>query len=83
MTMLTREDPKNVVPITPEIARFVQRFLKGAGLYTGAVQGRWDPKTREALEGWMGVENLENKVRTDGMLWDSVWRYLQQKAGAQ
>jgi len=83
MTMLTREDPKNVVPITPEVARFVQRFLKGAGHYTGPVQGRWDTKTREALEGWMGVENLENKVRTDGVLWASVWRYLQEKAGAQ
>src|SRR2546426_393832 len=83
MTMLTREDPKNVVPITPEVARFVQRFLKGAGHYTGPVQGRWDTKTREALEGWLGVENLENKVRTDGVLWASVWRYLQEKAGAQ
>jgi uncharacterized Ntn-hydrolase superfamily protein len=83
MTMLTREDPKNVVPITPEVTRFVQRFLKGAGHYTGAVHGRWDAKTQEALEGWMGVENLENKVRTDGVMWASVWRYLREKAGAQ
>jgi uncharacterized Ntn-hydrolase superfamily protein len=83
LTMLTREDPKNVVPITPEIARFLQRFLKGSGYYTGAVQGRWDAKTRAAFEEWMGVENLENKVRTDEKLWASLWRYVQEKAGAR
>src|SRR3989442_11978879 len=83
MTMLTREDPGNVVPITPEIARFVQRLLKGAGHFTGAITGRWDAKTQAAFESWMGVENLENKVRTDGTLWASVWRYVQEKAGAR
>ena len=83
MTMLTREDLGNVVPITPEIARFVQRLLKGAGHFTGAITGRWDAKTQAAFEGWMGVENLENKVRTDGTLWASVWRYVQEKAGAR
>ena len=83
LTMLTREDPKNVVPITPEIARFLQRFLKGSGYYTGAVQGGWDAKTRAAFEEWIGWENLENKVRTDGKLWASVWRYVQEKAGAR
>jgi len=83
LTMLTREDPKDVVPVTPEIARLLQRFLKGSGYYTGSVQGRWDAKTRAAFEEWMGVENLENKVRADGKLWPSVWGYLQQKAGAR
>jgi uncharacterized Ntn-hydrolase superfamily protein len=83
LTMLTREDPKDVVTVTPEIARLLQRFLKGSGYYTGSVQGRWDAKTRAAFEEWMGVENLENKVRADGKLWASVWGYLQQKAGAR
>jgi len=83
LTMLTREDPKSVVSITPEIARFVQRFLKGSDQYTGAVHGRWDARTQAAFAGWMGVENLENKVRTDGKLWASVWRYVMEKAGAR
>jgi len=83
LTMLTREDPKNLVPITPEITRVVQRFLKGAGFYTAEVHGRWDAGTQGALEAWMGVENLEQKVRHDGHLWGSVWQYIQEKARGQ
>ena len=83
LTMLTREDPKDVVPITPEVARFLQRFLKESGYYTGAVLGRWDERTRHAFEEWMGVENLEEKVRKDGRLWASVWRHVRGKAGAR
>ena len=81
LTMLNREDPTSVVPITPDVARFIQRFLKGSGYYTGPVLGRWDAKTRAAFEEWMGVENLEEKVRADGKLWASVWRHLQFEAG--
>jgi uncharacterized Ntn-hydrolase superfamily protein len=79
MTMLTREDPGNVIEVTPEVAKFVQQFLQRKGHYRGPLHGRWDEKTREALEGWMGIENLEQKVRTDTKLWGSVWRYIQEK----
>ena len=81
MTLLTREDPTNVVRITDEVATFVQRFLAGRAYYKGRTHGRWDADTQKAFEGWMGVENLEEKVRTDGKLWGSVWRYIQEKAG--
>lgn len=83
LTMLTREDPKNVVPITPEVARFVQRYLAGAGFYPGPVHGEWDGKTEESFGAWMGVENLENKMRKDGKLWGSVWRYVQDRASGR
>jgi uncharacterized Ntn-hydrolase superfamily protein len=81
LTILTREDPANVVEITPEVASFVQRFLAGAGFYDGPVRGTWDGKTQESFEAWMGVENLENKVRRDGKMWGSVWRHVQERAG--
>ena len=80
VTMLTREDPKNVVAVTPDVARFIQRFLAARGLFDGPVTGTWEPRTQAAFESWMGVENLEEKVRKDGKLWGSVWRYLQEKA---
>src|SRR2546427_631153 len=51
VTLLTGEDPKNVVPITPEMGRFVQRLLAREGHYRGATHGRWDRKTQEAFEG--------------------------------
>ncbi len=82
MTMLTREDPGNVVDITPEIAKVVQRFLQEQEYYRGSAHGRWDKRTQEAFVGWMGEENLEQKVRTDKKLWGSVWRHIQEKAGA-
>jgi len=83
MTILTREDPRNVVGITPDVARFVQRFLAGAGFYAGPVHGTWDAKTKDAFDAWMGIENLENKMRDDGKMWGSVWRYLQEKAAGR
>lgn len=79
VTMLTREDSKDVVVITPEVTSFVQRLLVRARAYDGPVHGEWDSKTEAAFEGWMGVENLENKLRKDGKLWGSVWRYIQEK----
>ena len=83
LTALTREDPAHVVAITPDVAAFVQRFLAGAGFYDGPVHGTWDGRTQAAFEGWMGVENLEGKVRRDGKLWGSVWRHVQEKAGGR
>jgi len=83
MTMLTREDPSNVVEITPDIGKRVQRFLQHQGYYRGSAHGRWDKKTQGAFVLWMGEENLEQKVRTDKKLWGSVWRHIQEKAGPE
>ena len=83
MTILTREDPRNVVEITPDVARFVQRFLAGAGLYPGPVHGTWDARTRDAFDVWMGIENLENKMRDDGKMWGSVWLHLHERASGR
>jgi uncharacterized Ntn-hydrolase superfamily protein len=83
MTMLTREDPHNVVEITPDVAKRVQRFLQAQEYYRGSAHGRWDRRTQEAFVSWMGEENLEQKVRTDKKLWGSVWRHIQEKAGTE
>ena len=80
LTVLTREDPKNVVEITPEVARYVQQFLAARNFDCGPLTGTWDAATEAAFEAWMGIENLEEKVRKDGKLWGSVWRHLQEKA---
>ncbi len=82
VTMLTREDPRSVVDITPDVASFIQRFLARTGYYDGRAHGTWDTRTEGAFEAWIGVENLENKLRMDGKLWGSVWRYLQRMARA-
>ena len=79
LTMLTREDPEDIVDIDAEVAAFLQGFLSNRGLYKGPVHGKWDLKSKESFESWMGVENLENKVRKDGKLWGSVWRYVRER----
>lgn len=80
LTMLTREDPANTVDITADVARYVQRHLAQVGAYDGGVNGTWDVTSERALESWMGLENLENKIRKDGKLWGSVWRYIVERA---
>jgi len=80
LTMLTREDPKNTVDITADVAAYLQRYLAQVGAYDGPLNGTWDAQSEQALESWMGVENLENKIRKDGKLWGSVWRYIREGA---
>ena len=83
LTILTREDPGNVIQITPEVARFVQQFLAARKIYDGPATAKWDANTKDAFDAWMGIENLENKMRNDGKMWGSVWRYVQEKAAGR
>src|SRR6266540_1922118 len=74
VTLLNREDPKDVVRLTPEVVREMQAGLAKLGLYRGPVSGRLDAKTKAAFEGWVEVNNFENKLRRDDQLWGSVLR---------
>src|SRR5436189_104668 len=74
VTLLNREDPKDVVRLTPEVVREVQAGLAKLGLYRGPVSGRVDAKTKTAFEGWVEVNNFENKLRRDDKIWGSVLR---------
>src|SRR5438034_223023 len=40
----------------------------------GRASGKFDPKTKAAFEAWASVNNFENKVRSDGKVWGSVFR---------
>ena len=80
VTMLTREDPADMVAITPEVAKWVQEFLAKRGRYQGPIDGEWSAPTANAFQDYLGIENLEMKLRKDGKLWGSVWRYLLRKA---
>lgn len=74
VTLLNREDPKDVVPLTPGVVRELQAGLAALGYYKGSANGKYDKATRKAFEDWAGMNNFENKVRTDGKLWGSVHR---------
>ncbi len=74
VTLLNREDPKDVVRLTSGVVREVQTGLTKLGLYRGPVSGRLDAKTKDAFEGWVEVNNFENKLRRDDKIWGSVLR---------
>ena len=73
-TLLNREDPKDVLPLNANVVREIQSGLSGLGLYRGPSSGKFDTKTKAAFEAWASLNNFENKIRTDGKVWGSVFR---------
>jgi uncharacterized Ntn-hydrolase superfamily protein len=80
MTMLSREDPKNLLTIDDDITTTIQRDLKKLGMYSGSVNGAFDDATKKALSNFIGINNFENKMREDGRIWRSVLDYLEDTA---
>ena len=39
--------------------KLIQEILKGKGFYTGAIDGKWGPKTKEAMEDFQAAHELE------------------------
>jgi len=79
LVMLEREDPEDVVRLE-DVAGSVQEALAALGFYRGPITGVPDEETLEALEKWMAVYNFENKIRRDGLLWGTVYRFLLEEA---
>jgi uncharacterized Ntn-hydrolase superfamily protein len=63
-----RSDPKNLIKITPDIARELQQIMKERGFYNGEVNGVFDADTKQALKDFMGWENYDERVRDDDQI---------------
>jgi len=74
LTLLNREDPKDVLGLRVDVVRELQAGLAALGFYRGPTSGKFDAKTKAAFESWASVNNYENKVRSDGKVWGSVFR---------
>ncbi len=79
LTILEREDPNDVVD-PKSVAGELQEALKALGFYRGPVTGELNEETMRALEEWMAVNNFENKIRRDGLIWGTVYRFLLEEA---
>jgi uncharacterized Ntn-hydrolase superfamily protein len=83
---LTSPDPATLLPITAEITREFQEVLTFFGYYSGPIDGNFEAITRNALESYGGVENLEMRLSTldtgqiDPLVLDFLRRKRQQKA---
>ncbi len=64
------------VPVTEQLATEVQRLLQQTGFYSGPLSGVLDDETRSALEAWAGVENLEERLRSDDLIDPQVLEQL-------
>jgi uncharacterized Ntn-hydrolase superfamily protein len=53
--------PESLVMIDKQIARELQRIAKRAKQYHGLLSGEYDAATREAVEGLISIENLEDR----------------------
>jgi len=79
LTILERENPDDVYSLN-EVAYNIQLALKKLGYYRGEVDGNLNEDTIKALELWIGVNNFENKMRSDGKIWGSIYRFLMKQA---
>lgn len=79
LTILEREDPDDVYELS-DIAEDLQKALRKLGYYSGRITGVLNEETLNALELWMSINNFENKMRKDGKIWGSIYRFLIEQA---
>ena len=76
LSLLKRDDPKDIVKIEGEVTKNIQKVLKKDGFYKGEIDGKFSDVTRKALRKWLHTNNFEVKERDDDYLWGSVYRYM-------
>src|SRR2546422_11426369 len=74
LTLLTREDPKDVVLLKPEIVREIQANLAVLGIYRGPTSGKFDAESKSAFETSAEMNNYENQARKDAKVWARLYR---------
>ena len=76
MTMLSREDPKNLLTIDHDIAVVLQKNLMKLGMYKGEITGVLDDATNKALHEFVNINNFENRMHEQGWIWKSILDYM-------
>lgn len=76
MTMLPREDPKNLLTIDHDIAVVLQKNLMKLGMYKGEITGVLDDATNKALHEFVNINNFENRMHEQGWIWKSILDYM-------
>ena len=57
----------------------IQKALKNAGLYTGAVDGKLGPKTKKAIEEFQSSKGLKADGKVGPKTWAELEKYLVQQ----
>lgn len=77
-----RSDPRDVVPIAGEDAKYLQHLLSRKGFHKGRTDGVWDEASTSALADYMGWENYDTRIRRDGKIDRKILELIRQKEGA-
>jgi uncharacterized Ntn-hydrolase superfamily protein len=80
---LTPPREADLLPIDAAIARELQALLKRAGFYHGPITGTYDAATRNALEQYGGIENLEERLISPSKIDPQVLAYMRDKIPAE
>jgi uncharacterized Ntn-hydrolase superfamily protein len=80
MTMLSREDPRNLLAIDRDITTTIQRNLKKLEFFPGKVSGNFDSATKKALDDFVNINNFEDRMRQEGKIWKSILDYMEELA---
>jgi uncharacterized Ntn-hydrolase superfamily protein len=72
-------DTTELVPVDAALAGELQASLTTLGFYKGPATGRLDSATRQALEDWMGWENLEGRIKPGEVIDGLVLRHLRRQ----
>ncbi len=78
MAMLTREPASNLLNMEGKLLMEIQALLQRPGQYTGPVNDVLTPEFRESLKKYLLMNNFENKMRDDDMIWLSVVNYMRE-----
>mgnify|MGYP003394283043 CR=1 FL=1 len=65
-----------VSPSLSVSVKSVQKALKSAGFYTGAIDGKGGPKTKEALKAFQRARGLKSDGVVGKKTWTALNRYL-------
>lgn len=77
---LFKSAPEELIEVSEDVARELQRMLRETGHYDGPVTGEYDEATRNALRDLYGVENLEERWH-DEKIDEVALEYLRQTVG--
>lgn len=81
LCLLNREPPSRLVRLDGDVAQRVQRALVTLGYLPAVEKAGFLPEAADALRKYINVSNFENKLRSDGTIWQSVLDYLLSEAG--
>lgn len=76
-----RSDPKDIIAIAGEDAKYLQRLLAKKGFYKGRTDGVWDEASTSALADYMGWENYDTRIRRDGKMDRKILELIRRKEG--